>query len=455
MVNDKKFIEFIVTYQHDCIPLVSRFFSSEAFKLCKLPPLSSLEDALSIVNLDSSRDLPAEWVTYMNYIRDLMIPTSFDQSSFPQTDIPSCLNPTQGSDSYLLPAKKIDEVKSCSQIILDNVPTNSTVIDFGAGKGYLSLDLAARGYHVLAIEGNPSHSQRFSQRLEKIRAKCDVNYKKTVAANQIGRRSDQDVADFKAKKEELDLALSHLEVKTHWVTPETDMSALLPNDWPSSLCYIGLHACGDLSVIAIKNFLHEQSSTHSVTFPCCFHKLSEDQFPITDTFKDILSNIPHSYALRTVAIANSGMKKVNLEQIEATVTHSFTRALVGAVLFSAGYADSYCNAAIKKKDFTNSLDFFIKSCETFLVDKNPDFSILSAIFEAEITNLEEVWKAGLMLKDIFTSYSVAQTLSAFVFEAMVLQDRLLYCSERGASAELVQFISPDTSPRCFALVLKK
>lgn len=75
-------------------------------------------------------------------------------------------------------------------------------------------------------------------------------------------------------------ASSNLKVVTHFVTPQTDLSHLIRQNFHDleqaiPLGLVGLHTCGSLAVNAIEIFLANPKAKLLVNVGCCYHHLNE------------------------------------------------------------------------------------------------------------------------------------------------------------------------------------
>lgn len=148
--------------------------------------------------------------------------------------------------------KKIHEVKRMTPVIRRIAQDHQveSIVDFGAGQGYLSRSLAFQtNLKVLAVDSSEVQT--------------------------CGAKKFDDRAIKYLSKE--DLKLHHV---TDFITPENASSILSKwgnhdpekrEDW--LLC--GLHTCGDLSSMMMRLFTSSPEMTCLVNVGCCYHFLTE------------------------------------------------------------------------------------------------------------------------------------------------------------------------------------
>jgi hypothetical protein len=142
----------------------------------------------------------------------------------------------------------------------------SSIVDLGAGQGYLSRTLAFKSnLKVLAVDSSTVQT-------------CGAKRFDEIAAKYIG-------------KDELDL--HHV---TEMITHENASTIL--SKWSDSdvqdekwlLC--GLHTCGDLSTMMLRLFISSAEITSLVNIGCCYHFLTNNQdsscagFPMSDMVQE-------------------------------------------------------------------------------------------------------------------------------------------------------------------------
>ncbi|RUP45261.1 hypothetical protein BC936DRAFT_148397 [Jimgerdemannia flammicorona] len=221
-------------------------------------------------------------------------------------DIPSNYNDgfVSSIDKHIIPGmteKKLHEVEILSGLIaqVSKETGVSSVIDLGAGQGYLSRALAFQhDLHVLAIDScsvQTCGAQRYQEMAQKALGKPGQKRKQsssTARPNEENNISASALTSNVIPSDRLPANASNL----HHITQEVTLSSLptLLADWSTStfwhqstatstastdararwlLC--GLHACGDLSSHMIRLFLGSDDVRCLVNVGCCYHFLSE------------------------------------------------------------------------------------------------------------------------------------------------------------------------------------
>lgn len=118
----------------------------------------------------------------------------------------------------------------------------------------------------------------------------------------------------------------------------------LENIIDQNYAIIGLHACADLSIAAIKMFLAHEPVTKLVIMPCCYHKLKPENeectafsnIPLSDQLREALAQVPNFLGRPFLRLGcqQTAARWANLTEQEHT-THGkamFERSLVEAIL---------------------------------------------------------------------------------------------------------------------------
>ncbi|XP_028760799.1 protein RRNAD1 isoform X2 [Neltuma alba] len=201
--------------------------------------------------------------------------------------------------------KKKHEVEILSAVVssIANSVRAHTIIDVGAGQGYLAQVLSFQYHHsVVAIDACSHHGSVTNERAERI--------KKYYAAQM--RKSASGVRDLEGPKTITSRVLS-----TDILKNLTEMSLRGDDDdqlsrdknhadngklycpkyanGRASLVLAGLHACGDLSVTMLKTFLECKEVKAVVSIGCCYNLLSEERFSDAGS----QCGYPMSHALRS------------------------------------------------------------------------------------------------------------------------------------------------------------
>lgn len=175
--------------------------------------------------------------------------------------------------------KKLHEIKQLSQQIYDICGTQiDGLIDVGSGLGYLSQTLHQQfNYKLLGLES-------FTDRVQTAQLRQQKYYPDSMNS-------------VKYAKHFIDLS------STEFINAE------LLKYFPKSKCFamIGLHACGDLSVTAIKLFLSMDIVDKLIIMPCCYHKMS-----MKNGDKVEFNNIPLSKLMNDLLIDDDCKSLINI-----------------------------------------------------------------------------------------------------------------------------------------------
>ncbi|XP_031503428.1 uncharacterized protein LOC116266379 isoform X2 [Nymphaea colorata] len=188
--------------------------------------------------------------------------------------------------------KKKHEVEILSAVIktiADDIGAR-TVIDVGAGQGYLAQVLSFQcKLPVVALDASPHHGTVTSSRAARIRkhylsqaqklnGSRNLNVPKTVTCNVL---SSNVLTSFSATLcEEVDTLVEN-SGNDHGIlshkTSQKNASTSRHESMNPSLLLAGLHACGNLSVNMLRTFLDCEEVKAVVSIGCCYNLLSEEQ----------------------------------------------------------------------------------------------------------------------------------------------------------------------------------
>eukprot|EP01130_Rhizamoeba_saxonica_P012996 TRINITY_DN551_c0_g1_i2.p1 TRINITY_DN551_c0_g1~~TRINITY_DN551_c0_g1_i2.p1 ORF type:complete len:218 (+),score=49.45 TRINITY_DN551_c0_g1_i2:121-774(+) len=185
--------------------------------------------------------------------------------------------------------KKIHEVERLAQVIssVNKVPEIQTVLDIGAGKGYISHILKYYSkMNVIGIEGQATHSTSATTWGEKLRDRL-IKRKNRDETFLLGEYSGiENVPEDNSR-------FFH-----YFVEPDMDVSDfknmlnnVLDND-NEEVGMISLHACGNLSPSILRLFNTLDNVSTLVNIGCCYMKMVEEnyqtQFPMSKVVNDLL-----------------------------------------------------------------------------------------------------------------------------------------------------------------------
>ncbi|KAI8364399.1 methyltransferase domain-containing protein [Blakeslea trispora] len=331
--------------------------------------------------------------------------------------------------------KKIHEVERMTPVIqrIASSQQVESVVDLGAGQGYLSRSLAFRSnLKVLAVDSSEIQTcgaKKFDERIMK-KLSSDV------------------------------LKLYHV---TDFITPE-NASTILPkwSDHPEDekwlLC--GLHTCGDLASMMLRLFATSSDITCFVNVGCCYHFLTERDeadvvgFPLSQHVKQsgfYLGPTPKMLSCQAPARWED-----QLEETLMAYEHHFFRALLQAIMVEKGITDASKAPVIgrlnKKKDFT-SFSVYVQVASKRL--NLPENTITSEEAEAYY----EKYKGQGVDKQIAILWTLRVLLGP-ILESLILMDRWLYLDDNIPESPtkniwMWPLFDPITSPRNIVIAATK
>ncbi|KAF1866877.1 hypothetical protein Lal_00018263 [Lupinus albus] len=206
--------------------------------------------------------------------------------------------------------KKKHEVEVLSAVVstvADSVRAH-TIVDVGAGQGYLAQVLAFLYQHpVIAIDACSHHGRVTGVRAERIKK----HYTSQMLKSGSGMRKLNVPKTITCRVLSID-TLKTL-VETSLPGDDTEQSRLKGESeeeqgklhWPSgedkkpSTVLAGLHACGDLSVTMLKTFLECEDVKAVVSLGCCYNLLSEESIMDADSQR----GFPMSQSVRSTGLS--------------------------------------------------------------------------------------------------------------------------------------------------------
>ncbi|KAF7722108.1 hypothetical protein EC973_003688 [Apophysomyces ossiformis] len=335
--------------------------------------------------------------------------------------------------------KKIHEVELMSNVIKTIADKRgiASVMDLGAGQGYLSRALAFQhDFQVLAVDMSEVQT-RGAQKFDK------------KASKLINKRDNS-------------VQLSKLHHVTEKVTPE-NVSHIL-RKWGShgaeeseeKWLVCGLHACGDLSAMSMRLFA-ESKIACLVNVGCCYHYLSEEGDSAGFPMSNILRNINYRMGTTAQVLACQSPARWAEQKAESlnSFEHHFFKAILQFIMVEKGLTRTSSPLVIgrinKKKDFPTYVQTALKRLNL------PVDSISKEEAEQYYRSLKE--------KKIDKKLIVTWTLRALlapVLESVILVDRWLYLKDAVKSSAnphkgvwMWPLFDPSTSPRNVVFVASK
>ncbi|GLU17670.1 hypothetical protein SLE2022_340270 [Rubroshorea leprosula] len=184
--------------------------------------------------------------------------------------------------------KKKHEVEILSAVV-SSVANNvgaATIVDVGAGQGYLAQVLSFQYLHsVIAIDACSHYGKVTDARAERIKkhyesqmrkfgsGNMNLNAPKTITCRVMSMDSLKALTNtfVPENNDEQSRMMAHDCEKAD----ERQVQSLCPPNIGSSLVLAGLHACGDLSVTMLKAFSECREVRAVVSIGCCYNLLSE------------------------------------------------------------------------------------------------------------------------------------------------------------------------------------
>ncbi|KAL9685549.1 hypothetical protein QQ045_023000 [Rhodiola kirilowii] len=200
--------------------------------------------------------------------------------------------------------KKKHEVEVLSAIVSSVAKSvkAQTVVDVGAGQGYLSQVMAFEyQLSVISIDASSHHGKVADARAERIRKHYAAQIRKHLCQNRnlrVPKTVICHVMSATMLKTLIHSVIVHGKLPTlvgsHFSNPEEATLQQRDIKAEASLVLTGLHACGDLSVTMLKSFSECEDIKAVVSLGCCYNLLSEEVstnsdsqygFPISNAVK--------------------------------------------------------------------------------------------------------------------------------------------------------------------------
>ncbi|XP_052178307.1 uncharacterized protein LOC127792047 isoform X3 [Diospyros lotus] len=251
-----------------------------------------------VVNFFKDRQWEAVDVEWMDCLRRepvenlVQIPSGVVQDYWPATLKKFILT----SRSLAIPREQADlqKIEALASIINSMARTvgASTVVDVGAGQGYLAQVLGFEyQLSVIAIDACSHHGRITDARAERIKKhyaakmrnskleETNLSIPKTVTCRVLS--TDMLKALSYALLQKDDIEHSDLDRQLAREQPRAFSNSKVPSSSfsegsKSSLLLVGLHACGDLSVTMLRTFLECSEVKAVISIGCCYNLLSEE-----------------------------------------------------------------------------------------------------------------------------------------------------------------------------------
>lgn len=340
--------------------------------------------------------------------------------------INKCSNMDCASKDKFMSEKKFHEVTKMGELVADLVmATDAThIIDIGDGKGYLSSYLSlVYKLQVLGLDSSINLTQGAAQRAVKLQKQWNSALNKFNVNNE----PFNDVTPSKIKSNKLNTKVDNQRYKqaTKFITRDTDLKNLLYENFPDSIEYqfglIGLHTCGNLSPICLRQFLYNNNAPFLVNIGCCYHLLEEGDdhdstFPMSNYLKQ--SNFTLGRNARMLSLQAPARifisKKIPQTLMFRAVFESFMEHKMGKCIGKGrevGRIGSKCSSFV---------EYSRKGFKKLGYDIDVTDEEIDAFFDKYAPSLQ-----------FLEFYFMMRVVLAPVIENIILLDRLLFLQESG------------------------
>ncbi|XP_010537773.1 PREDICTED: methyltransferase-like protein 25 isoform X2 [Tarenaya hassleriana] len=480
-----------------------------------LEPFSFLMNA-HVVNFFKDKLWEAvdqEWISRLRKEKPenlLLIPSGVVQE-FPDVHM-APLNSVLSQGMNLKKKHEVQVLSSVVSSVVNSVGAH-TVVDVGAGQGYLAQVLSFQYKHlVIAIDACSHHGNVTDARAMRIKKHFAAQMRKsgsgnkcpnvpvTVTCRVLSTEALKSLNDV-PRNEEVDLNVTEL---------DGNQRRSQDSNRSCSLVLAGLHACGDLSVTMLRTFVECKEVKAVVSVGCCYNLISEERiensgsqcgFPMSSCLKSSgfsLGKNSRDLACQSAERWSSLGEDAGLQNFEL---HAFRAAFqmvlskyypevmatspsIGRqgktlrrqqqrkVLESRSKADGVSSAT--RKDPVSGSSFDIdepswtgSSARETISDSDRSSSsfenfCMSAFSRLNLErprdiDLQEVWKEAEAFTELIGPYWSIRAALGPVLETLILLDRLMFLQEQDDSIEAVMLpiFDPTISPRNVAIIAKK
>ncbi|KAJ0578861.1 putative Methyltransferase domain-containing protein [Helianthus annuus] len=376
--------------------------------------------------------------------------------------------------------KKRHEIEALAAVVgsvARDVETN-TIIDLGAGQGYLSQVLSFEyQLSVIAIDASSHHGRVTHERAERIKK----HYEAKMRKSSLGGKGVTIPRTVTCRVLSSDMLTTLLNSKDG---DERCQNQSINDTCP--LLLTGLHACGDLSVTMLRAFLESKEVKAVVSIGCCYNLLSEEEdnalcgFPISRGVKSTGLHLGRNS--RDLACQSADRWKVmekdaslhNFElhafraAFQLLLSRYFPETLSGSPTIGRqgktlrrqqqnsrmnGLATDGCSC---KPDSTSGKDEHVDTCSLFEKFSKSGLHRLN-LNQPHDVDFAGIWKEAEPFVEVIGPYWSLRAALGPVLETLILLDRLLFLQEQGDSVEavMVPIFNPNISPRNVALIAKK
>ncbi|XP_054159234.1 methyltransferase-like protein 25B [Oppia nitens] len=319
--------------------------------------------------------------------------------------------------------KKRHEIQRLSTItdqLLKSLDNCRTIVDCGSGQGHLSRIMSlCYGYDVISIEGNDDNvlgaqnkDLKMLNSLKKYKLMDNIHTDCPKQVNCV-LQNNSSISEL------TELADNHL--------------------------LLGLHACGPLSAIILKQLRECQSAKGLILVSCCYFKIHMNSFPMSQCAHKL--SVPAlSYEAKEIAChaIEKFINKLNTRERLSTLRIHCYRALLESLI------DKYnpnmrhnAMKSVKIGDNMNFNDYFHKAVNGLNID----------IPEEELDS-DFVRNCLSQQQNCIIFYSLRLLIAPLV-ESLILLDFINYLKEDGIQTALLPLFDPILSPRNFVLIAIK
>ncbi|KAI9287924.1 methyltransferase domain-containing protein [Umbelopsis sp. AD052] len=349
--------------------------------------------------------------------------------------------------------KKAHEVETLSMLIkhVAEATDMTSIIDLGAGQGYLSRMLALQhGLHVLGVDAD--EIQTCGAKFFQGKAEKSIKGKKIRAL--VATEEDPTEAIAKEKERQ-----SHLNHVTQMITLEniptlladwTDTSRWNYREVPAKSWMIcGLHTCGDLAPTIIRLFQGSPEIGGMISVGCCYHWLTEEKdaqgtyhFPMSTTLID--RGYKLGPTLRMLACQAPGRWETQREATVKSFKHNFYRTMLQKIMVDKGLATIKVAPVVgrmnHKRDFA-SFPVYVKAALR-------RFDLSGTITDEEAIEFEAKARQDGQYRKMIILWTLRIMLSPII-ESIILVDRWVYLKDTLPNAKICMWPLFDkvASPR--------
>ena len=368
--------------------------------------------------------------------------------------------------------KKYHEVKQMAMFLSQNLPSKTSIIDLGSGKGYLSDFLQQSfGFNVIGVETsqlfNASAEKRnlkmarLWKKQKKLEGNCPSPERETTDSFDMSHAVSEHSTENKkhrrdkVKEQILRNAFNNklledaYQIETAHISSGFNLSEISGG---TNHAIVGLHTCGDLAADSMRLFLSCPHTRFLCNVGCCYNILSEyatdagkePGFPMSDFLK--AKALPHMGAIKSIACLSP--EKTSTENAKNPLDKLFNRSLLQLLVFQKTGVLLDEQRKVCRNKMGKSFLVFCRSVFPVL-----QIEVLNGMTDEEIEAFE---KSHIHMKHKLLLFNQYRACFAPLLESLFLLDRIQFLQENGIeNCQIVQLFDPEISPRCYAIVASK